>query len=111
MSEINEDAPRTFHSSKINLNIFSRSIVNGILLRCFDIMGAGGFQLTNYQGDFLQFFESGADYVYYDSVEDMVEKVEYYLSHEDERTQIAMNGLAKVRGGHTFVDRAREMLG
>lgn len=44
-----------FKCSKINLNITLRSIRTGIPLRVFEIMGSGGFLLTNYQEDFLIF--------------------------------------------------------
>lgn len=49
-------APYVFKTSKINLNISLRSIKSGIPLRAFDIMGAGGFLLTNFQADFLLSF-------------------------------------------------------
>ena len=106
-----EAAPKIFASSKINLNISLRSITNGIPLRCFEIMASGGFLLTNYQGDFAELgFVDGEDYVSFESVEDMLAKCEYYLSHEDERKCIAANGLAKVASAHTYVDRCREIM-
>ena len=37
-----------FANSKVNLNITLRNIKTGIPLRALDIMGAGGFLLTNY---------------------------------------------------------------
>ncbi len=105
-----EGAPRVFGRSRINLNISLRSIVNGIPLRCFEIMGSGGFLLTNYQGDFGQFFTEGEDYVAFESPEDLCAKVDYYLTHEEERAAIAANGLAKIREAHTYVHRAKELL-
>ena len=96
--------------SKINLNITLRSIVNGIPLRCFEIIGAGGFLLTNYQGDFASFFEAGVDYVYYDGIKELLDKADYFLKNEDERKQIAAAGLAKIKEAHTYRHRAEEML-
>ena len=96
---------RIFYGSKINLNITLRSIKSGIPLRAFDIMGSGGFLLTNYQEDFLDFFEPDVDFVYYDSMDDLMGKVDYYLSHERERQEIARNGYEKVRQEHTFETR------
>lgn len=105
-------APFVFQRAKINLNISLRSIVNGIPLRCFDIMGNGGFLLTNYQGDFLEYFVPGEDFAYYESKEDLMNKIRYYLAPEnqEERRAIAENGLLKIREAHTFVHRAKEML-
>lgn len=102
--------PYVFQNSKINLNITLRSIHSGIPLRAMDIMGCGGFLLSNYQEDFLDFFEPGVDFVYYDSEEDCLSKIEYYLSHEKERAEIAANAFAKVAAEHTYPSRIKEMI-
>lgn len=102
--------PYVFRNSKINLNITLRSIQSGIPLRAWDIMGAGGFLLTNYQADFLDYFVPGEDFDYYDGAEDLLGKIEYYLSHEKERTEIARNGHQKVKEAHTYQHRVLTML-
>lgn len=104
------EMPLVFRHSKINLNITLRSIKNGIPLHAMDIMGAGGFLLTNYQNDFSRHFEDKTDYVSYNSPEDMLDKIEYYLSHEKERKQISENGWRKVCKEHTYEQRILEML-
>lgn len=103
--------PLIFRQSRINLNISLRSIKSGIPLRAFDIMGSGGFLLSNYQTDFLEHFVPGEDYVYYESKEDLLMKIDYYLSHEEERSCIARNGHDKIAAAHTFRHRVREMFG
>lgn len=104
------EMPLVFKQSRINLNISLRSIKSGIPLRAFDIMGSGGFLLSNYQEDFLENFTPGVDFEYYESENDMLQKIDYYLSHEDERIAIAKNGHDKVAAAHTYRDRVREML-
>lgn len=104
------EAPLVFHRSKINLNISLRSIKSGIPLRAFEIMGSGGFLLSNYQADFFEDFTPGVDFDYYESKEDLLQKIDYYLTHEEERAAIAKNGHDKVARGHTYRDRVREML-
>lgn len=104
-----DDMPKTFASSKINLNISLRSIHNGIPLRCFDIMGCGGFLLSNYQSDFMRHFVPGEDFVYYEDNDDLINKIEYYLAHNDEREQIAKNGYDKIVKSHTFIHRVKEI--
>lgn len=101
--------PYVFMNSKINLNISLKSIKTGIPLRALDIMGCGGFLLSNYQEELTEHFVAGEDFVYYDSGEDMLEKVEYYLSHEKERVEIVENGTRKVRTEHTMKRRIEEM--
>ena len=99
-----------FRCSKINLNITLRSIRTGIPLRAFEIMGSGGFLLTNYQTDFLEHFEPGIDFAYYDSYDDLLWKTEYYLTHEEERQAIARSGYEKVKKYHTYQNRFDQML-
>lgn len=103
-------APFAMKCAKINLNISLRSIVTGIPLRVFDVFGCGGFLLTNYQADMLDYFIPDQDFVYYDGVEDLVEKAGYYLEHDEEREKIAANGYKKVCENHTFAHRVTEIL-
>ena len=96
------ETPYIFHDSKINLNITLRSIKSGIPLRCMEIMSCGGFLLTNFQSDFLKHFVAGEDFVYFESNDDMLQKIEYYLTHEKERSSIAESGYQKVIKNHSY---------
>lgn len=104
-----KEFPIATKCAKINLNISLRSIVSGIPLRAMDIMGCGGFLLTNYQADFDDYFIPEEDYVYYESKEDLIEKTGYYLLHEDERIKIARSGYEKVSMYHTYENRIKQM--
>lgn len=105
-----DGAPFVFKNSKINLNISLKSILTGMPLRVFDIMGCGGFLLSNFQADFLDYFVPGEDFVYYEDMQDMKEKIEYYLEHEAEQKEIAANGHRKVAAEHTYEKRIAAML-
>jgi spore maturation protein CgeB len=94
--------PKIFRLSKININITLRTIRTGIPLRIFDVLGAGGFLITNYQSELNDYFELDKDLVCYESEEDLIQKVDYYLKHEEERKQIALNGYQKVKNNHTY---------
>ena len=88
-----KEMPKVFATSKININISLRSILTGIPLRVIDILGAGSFCLTNYQTELSEYFENGRELVWFESPDDMIDKAEYFLSHDDEREHIAANGL------------------
>ena len=105
-----KEMPYVFVESKINLNITLRSIKTGIPLRALDIMGSGGFLLTNFQSEFLEYFTPDADFVYYNDYNELMDKVDYYLIHEKERKEIALNGCEKVRIKHTYRQRIEEMM-
>lgn len=96
-ADYHSEMPEIFHSSKINLNITLRSIQTGIPLRIMDIMGAGGFCITNYQPELEEYFENGVDLVWYESIDDLESKCRYYLNHKEEREEIAHNGQEKVK--------------
>lgn len=105
-----EDMPYVFKLSKINLNITLRSIQHAIPLRAYDIMGAGGFLLSNYQVDLARHFLPDEDYVYYEDRKDLLRKIGYYLSHDDERRAIAQNAHNKITQEHTFDVRVAQIL-
>ena len=56
-----EQMPRVFNLSKINLNITMKGIQSGLPLRIYDVMGCGGFLLTNYQQEIPMYFEMTPD--------------------------------------------------
>ncbi|MGN0318148.1 MAG: DUF3880 domain-containing protein [Lachnospira sp.] len=105
-----EDMPLIFNNSKINLNITAKSIRSGLSLRIFDVLGCGGFLITNYQAELGEFFDIGKDLVAYESMEHLKELCGYYLSHEDERHEIAINGYNKVKAIHTYKIRLLQMI-
>ena len=108
--DYHKDMSKVFHQSKINLNFTIKNIRSGIPLRIWDVLGAGGFLVTNFQAEIPQYFENGKDLVYFDSIDDMSRKVEYYLIHEDERMQIARNGYKKVKKYHSYESRLKQII-
>lgn len=96
------NAPKVFQLSKINLNITLRSIETGVPQRVFDIMGAGGFVISNYQEELETLFVPDVEIVLFHNVAELAEKVNYYLHHEKERLRIAMNGYLKVKKQYTY---------
>lgn len=96
------EMPYVFRNSGINLNITLRSIDSGIPLRCMDIMSCGGFLLCNYQSDLVTDFAAGEEFVYFADIEDLLAKSEYYLTHEKERREIAINGRERIRKDYNF---------
>lgn len=102
--------PKIFHASRINLNMTIRPIETGLSLRIWDILGCGGFLLTNYQAELENYFEIGKDLETYESTEELLEKVNYYLHHEEERIEIAIRGYEKTAASHTYEMRLAEMI-
>lgn len=104
------EMPKAFHLSKINLNMTIKPIQTGLPLRIFDILGCGGFLMTNFQSELLEHFEIGVDLEAYTSTEELIDKCAYYLTHEDERKQISLNGYNKVKANHNYQTRILELI-
>lgn len=98
-----KEMPLIFHYSKINIHITLRSITSGMSLRVLDVLACGGFLLTNYQPEIAEYFADGEELVMYHSFEDMYEKINYYLEHEEERKKIALAGYRKVKEQFNYI--------
>lgn len=102
--------PKVFYGSRINLNFTIPNIKSGIPLRVWDVLGAGGFLITNYQPELELYFEPDRDLVVFESRQELAKKVSYYLEHEEIRREIAKNGYKKVKLNHSYKKRLEQML-
>lgn len=104
------EMPKVFRETKINLNFTIPNIKSGLPLRIWDVLGCGGFLLTNFQAEIPYYFKNKEDLVCFESVEELVELAGYYLAHEEERKRIAKSGYEKVKQHHTWEKRILEMM-
>ncbi len=93
---------KAYNLSKINLSTALHGITSGVPLRVFDIMGIGGFCLTNYQAEIDELFDVGKEIVVYHNFEEMKELAKYYLTHESERIRILAAGYNRVCRDYTY---------
>lgn len=99
------EMPYVFKCSDINLNITLKCLQTGIPLRALDIMGCGGFLLSNYQEELLDYLVPDEDFVYYEDFKDAYSKADFYLKNDTLRKQIARNGYEKVKKYFSYEDR------
>lgn len=104
------EMPKVFQASRINLNMTMRPIETGLSQRIWDVLACGGFLLTNYQAEIPDYFEVGKELETYESMAELEEKVQYYLTHEEERMEIAINGYEKTAAFHTYEIRLAQMI-
>ncbi len=102
--------PKVFHESRINLNFTIPNIHSGIPLRVWDVLGAGGFLMTNYQPELELYFDLNKDLVIFESRQELAKKAAYYLAHEEERREIARSGYEKVKQCHSYKQRMAQMM-
>jgi spore maturation protein CgeB len=122
-----------FKTSRINLNISnsasydiralcaspshlyellrSKKRVEQIKARNFEIPAFGGFQLTNYVPFIEDYYIIGREIAVYSSIEDLMNKIYYYLNEVAEREKIVENGFKRTLEEHTYENRLRLILG
>lgn len=104
------EMPKIFRLSKLNLNPTLKGIQSGIPLRALDILACGGVLFSNYQPELAEHFTDGEDVIMYESIEDALEKANYYLKNDSLRNAIAARGKAKVFADFNYPDKIKYML-
>ena len=109
---------RTFETSRINLNLSNswtgtwwrrRQAVGQIKARVFEVPGSGGFLLSEAVPHVERYFAVGEELATFEGTGDLIEKIRFWLGHEQERAQAADNGYARVRAEHTYDHRFAEI--
>tara|TARA_R100001509_G_scaffold165380_1_gene146757 strand:+ start:14843 stop:15715 length:873 start_codon:yes stop_codon:yes gene_type:complete len=81
-------------STRINLNFCTS---DGASDRVYKIMASGGFLLSDDWKGREKHFKDGQEIVIFKSVEDLNEKIDYYLKNPQQRKDIANSALKKVK--------------
>ncbi len=101
-----------FSSSRINLNLTASSQTNfrnQIKGRTFEIPGCGGFLLSEQTERMEEFFIPDKEIACFSTEAELLEKIRYYLSHEEERQAIADAGYRRVLKDHTYEQRYKTL--
>lgn len=103
-----EEIAEVYSKSRI---VFNCAVGNEVNMRVFEAMASGSLLVTervaNGQSDL---FENGVHLVEYSGDSEMIEKIRYYLEHDDERERIARAGQKAVLRDHTYQARCNEIL-
>ncbi|MFN0303984.1 MAG: glycosyltransferase [Burkholderiales bacterium] len=81
-----------------------------IKARVFEVPGAGGFLLTESADGLNRHYQIGEEVVTFESQVELIDRVQYFLSHPDERDRIARAGHARTRAEHTYAHRLALLL-
>jgi len=73
-----------------------------------EIPACGAFMLMERTSEHLEMFAEGVEAEYFDSVDEAVSKIKYYLTHEEERQSIAQAGNRRLLASdYSYYDRAK----
>jgi spore maturation protein CgeB len=107
------DLVEILNRSKITVNIHHRTDLHAsgkINMRVYEAAGCGTFQLTDKASGLDEFFNVGREIISYDSPENLIELVDYYLDANEERDEIARAAQDRAYEDHTYVKRVVSML-
>ncbi|HET7265955.1 MAG TPA: glycosyltransferase [bacterium] len=97
--------------ARIVLCLVRRANRDGHAMRSFEIPACGAFMLAERTDEHLAVFREDVEAAFFESREEMIDKIRYYLAHDDARRRIARAGCTRViAGGHTYRDRLREIV-
>jgi len=110
-SLIGEEYAKALSNAKISL-CFLRKINRDLQTsRSVEIPACGGFMIAERTDEHKKLFEEDKEAVYFESNEELLEKVKYYLENKEERNKIAEAGYKKTReAGYSYDDRVEEIV-
>ena len=106
-----DDYSRALNAASIALCLLTKRCPETTTTRSFEITACGAFMLAERTEDHLALYEEGKEAEFYGSLDELVDKLRYYLTHPVEREQIAVAGYERCqRSGYSNHQRARQML-
>ena len=108
---------QTLQRSRITLNRHARLDVRGSVntdwsnnMRLYEATGVGTCLLTEQRPHLHKLFEPDREVITYRDTAECIEKIGYYLAHEEERAAIARAGQQRTLREHLYTDRMGELL-
>lgn len=98
-----------YQRTKIGFNVHNRGKFTVGGYRFFDLPANGVMQISD-GGEYLgSFFEVGEEIESYETVEELISKIDYYLGHENERKEIALAGFRRTMKDHRIKHRMDQL--
>ncbi len=103
-----DEVGRIYSQARI---VFNTSIAGDVTMRVFEGTGSGALLVTDATGNGLgELFELGRELVVFHDDQELLERIDYYLAHDDERAAIAAAGCRRTHAQHTYPHRAQQVL-
>lgn len=108
--EIYRNTPSIYGNAAICLGVdYSKEVPFAFSNRIWNTLGCGGFYLTIYTKGMEELFKNHRHLVWADSVSEMKELADYYMSHQEEARKIAKRGFHLVQMKHTYRHRIKDL--
>ena len=99
-----------YRNSDINIDINRIYQPDIVTMRVFDVIASGGFILSEYTPELSELFVVGEEIETYRNLDELREKVKFYLANPDKRQKFIDAGRKRVLAEHTMHQRVDTML-
>jgi spore maturation protein CgeB len=109
------DAARIVRESAICINLLRTQHIidgmpDGLIMRHFEVPGAGGFLLSTRGGGATTLFPEGETGEYFSDLAECVEKTKGYIANDPARRKLAERARINVAEHHRYTHRARQII-
>ena len=108
---VGDEYVKAICGAKINLCLLSRWFQDKTTARSIEIPACGRFLLAERNEEHLALFREDTEAEFYDTPEEMIQKIDYYLRHESEREAISKAGRARCLAGYSNKTILKDVLG
>lgn len=106
-----DDYAKAICATKINLCFLRKINRDEITSRSVEIPACGGFMLAERTKRHLEFFEEDKEAVFFNTKEELLEKIKKYLNNDEERSKIAEAGMERcMKGGYSTKEQLNEII-
>lgn len=100
-----------FYRSKINVNTKQPvELISGCNTRMQHILAHKGFQIVQYSKDLENLYSIDEEMVVFENRKELLEKIKYYLKHDELRDEIVEKGYKRLLRQHTTIARCKKIL-
>lgn len=106
-----DDYARAINAASIGLCLLSKRFLETTTTRTFEIPGCGTFMLAERTDFHRELFREGVEADFFSDHEEMIDKINFYLAHPEQRERIAGAGYQRcLDGGHSNHNRMRQLM-
>lgn len=105
-----EEANRAYNAAAVVLNIHHPQSREGSTCKTYEAACAGAAVLADHKPILEEHFRLGEELDTYRTMDELRDKVRFYLTHEDARQRLGQRGRERVLREHTYQHRMRQVL-
>ncbi len=106
-----DDYARALSGSRIGLGFLRKICPDQHTTRTFEIPACGSMLLADRTGEHQEFFTEGEEAEFFNSKEELVDKLRFYVRNEGARARVAAGGHQRCKdAGYSYMNRLRDAL-